>query len=124
MKQNWRIIVITAVGVMVVIPLVVYLHNLSKEQVLLQLGEHQLLHAENLTDQIESLYCRHYIDLNAILSFCRQEGMKGLRKTLRLYPDRIGGMYTAGRLISLYDESGQTIYSTATNSIEDQNTLS
>ena len=104
-------VVLTLVGLMAgVICLTVYIHRLDQEKVRSQFQEQQLIHAQNIAGEIKEFFHDHFMTMETILSSCRYEGMKRLRRDIDLYSETMKVKYV--KEVSLYDESGKPIYST------------
>jgi hypothetical protein len=104
-------VTLTLVGLLTgVVLLTAFIHRMNREKVFSQFQERQLLQAQNIAGEIEEFFRDHSMILQTILSSCRYEGVKRLRRDIGLYT----GMMKARQVkeVSFFDEFGKPIYST------------
>jgi PAS domain S-box-containing protein len=116
MKRNWKIISLTGILLLVVILIAVNLYRSGKREVLSQFREHQYVHAQHITIQIESFFLHHFWRLQDLSSSILRESDDLKKKKATIQDNlhaRLRQMDKAYiKTISLHDEFGSIIYST------------
>ncbi len=115
MNRHLVIIAATVFVILAGILLTVYLHHENKMEVLSQLQDRQLLHAQHLVHQIKSFFHARSEELQALSSLVSREN-SGLRKK-RGDIEACSKMMEFVKTISLYNGSGAIAYSTDSNAI-------
>jgi signal transduction histidine kinase len=117
MKQN-RILISLTVSLLVVVSLLIlYLHYAGSQAVLSEFQRDQLSYAKHLSNQIRFYFQARSRGLRALASFASfQYGdAKQQRLDIQSYAKQLGHVYVIA--VSLYDEQGRVIYSTAPHTI-------
>ena len=116
MKRNWKIILLTGIILLVVIFLAVNLYNSGKKEVLSQFREHQYVHAQQITIQIESFFLHHFWRMQDLSGSILRESDDLKKKKATIQDNlhaRLRQMENAYvKAISLHDEFGSIICST------------
>jgi PAS domain S-box-containing protein len=112
MKRNWIIAALAVFLLAVVSFLTLHLHYGGIREVLFQFQQHQLSYAKHLSNQIQFFIQARSRGLKALSSFSSlQSGdARQLKSDIDTYANEIDKVYV--RKISLYNESGTTLYST------------
>ena len=119
MKRNWKVILLTCIVLLVVILLAVNLYNSGKKEVLSQFREHQFVHAEHVTIQIESFFLNHSWRLQALSAQVLRHYDEIMRKEfdihdhLQSFRKQTEKAHAKG--VFLQDERGSIISSTDRN---------
>lgn len=93
-----------------VVLLTAFIHRMNREKVFSQFQERQLLQAQNIAGEIEEFFRDHSMILQTILSSCRYEGVKRLRRDIGLYSEMMKARQV--KEVSFFDEFGNPLYST------------
>ncbi|MEK7373739.1 MAG: cache domain-containing protein, partial [Thermodesulfobacteriota bacterium] len=117
MKKNLAIIALTAGILLAVVFLTFHLHQTSKEKVLSQFNEHQLLIARQVAIQIESYFRARSNDVRWLSSFpsLRYRDKKKMPAVIQTNFKRLKAIHI--KEISVLDEKGTVVYSTAGDAI-------
>ncbi len=120
MKQN-RILISLTVSLLVVVSLLIlYLHHEGSQAVLSEFQRDQLSYATHLSNQIQFYFKARSRGLRALASFASfQNGdVRQQRLDIQSYAKQLEQVYVTG--VSLYDEGGRVIFSTAPHIIGDR----
>ena len=120
MKQN-RILISLTVSLLVVVSLLIfYLHYAGSQAVLSEFQRDQLSYAKHLSNQIQFYFKARSRGLRALASFASfQSGdARQQRLDIQSYAKQLEHVYVIA--VSLYDERGRVIYSTAPHTIGDR----
>ncbi len=120
MKQN-RILISLTVSLLVVVSLLIlYLHHEGSQAVLSEFQRDQLSYATHLSNQIQFYFKARSRGLRALASFASfQNGdVRQQRLDIQSYAKQLEQVYVTG--VSLYDDRGRVIYSTAPHTIGDR----
>lgn len=112
MKRNWIIITVTSLALLAVAFLAINLYSLSKKKVISEFQEHQFLHAQHLTSQIEfflDTLARELRFLSSLPSF-RYGGGEEKRSDIHAFLKRLEQHHV--KAISFYDENERRMFST------------
>ena len=121
MKQN-RILISLTVSLLVVVSLLIlYLHYEGSQAVLSEFQRDQLSYAKHLSNQIQFYFNARSRGLRALASFASfQYGdARQQRLDIQTYAKQLEQVYVIA--VSLYDDRGRVIYSTAPYTIGDGN---
>jgi signal transduction histidine kinase len=110
MTRNRIIITATVLVLSVVVFLTFYQYKSSKKQALSSFQEHQILHAQNFADQIESFLWGQSQGMRGLLPVIEGGGSKEIRADIRAYFEEIKGVHV--KAVSVYNDTGTIIYST------------
>lgn len=115
MKRHLVIIVATVLVILAGVLLTVHLHHENKMAILSHFQDHQLVHAQHLAHQIESLFHARSRGLQALSSLVSREygDLRKKRADLETYSKMVDYVNT----ISLYNGMGAIVYSTDSNAI-------
>lgn len=119
MKQNRILISLTVFLLAVVSLLILYLHYEGSQAVLSDFQKDQLSYAKHLSNQIRFYFQARSRGLRAIASFASfHSGDAGQQRSdIQAYAKELDQVYV--KAVSLYDERGRAIYSTAPHTIGD-----
>jgi PAS domain-containing protein len=117
MKTILIITASTIVVLMIVISIAFDLHRTSEETTVSQFQEHQLLHAQQAADLIESYLRTRTTGMQALSSFgsLRQRDLKKMRADLQEYLGYLNEKQV--KAMSVFDENGTITYSTSDTAI-------
>ena len=118
MKRN-RILISLTVSLLVVVSLLIlYLHYEGSRAVLSEFQRDQLSYAKHLSNQIQFYFQARSRGLRALASFASfQSGdLRQQRLDIQTYAKQLDQIYV--KAVSLYDERGRVVYSTAPHIID------
>ncbi len=115
MNRHLMIIAATVLVILAGVLLTVHFHHENKTEVLSQLQNHQLLHAQHLAYQLKSFFHARSEELQAFSSLVSRESsdLRKKRGDIEAYSKTMEYVKT----ISLYNGSGAIVYSTDSNAI-------
>jgi|GEM_PF-624032 len=117
MRQNWIVVTLAGILLVVVSLLTLHLHYEGIEEVLSQFQEHQLSYAKHLSNQIQFFIQARSRGLRALSSFpsLQYGDIKRQRLDIEAYANQIERVYV--KTVSLLGELGTVAYSTDPNTI-------
>ena len=118
MKRNSILISLTVSLLVVVSLLILYLHYEGSRAVLSEFQRDQLSYAKHLSNQIQFYFQARSRGLRALASFASfQSGdLRQQRLDIQTYAKQLDQIYV--KAVSLYDERGRVVYSTAPHIID------
>lgn len=117
MKAKWVIIFLCIFLLTCIAIVSVYQHKANERIFLSYFQEHQLLHAQHLAEQIETLLWAHRRILETFPSLASNliKDMEPLKRDIQTYSRQMKEDFTDN--ISLYDKKGMMVYSTDSKAI-------
>jgi PAS domain S-box-containing protein len=110
-KRNWIIIPLTVFVLGVVVFIISRLHYGSHNEMVSQLQDHQFLHAQNIAEQLESVFTGYSKGLQTLSSLISHHGddMRQKKAAIRIFSEQLEKIRVEE--ISLHDETGGVVYS-------------